>query len=612
MLTKWPKITIVTPALNSEKYLEETIKSILEQDYPNLEYIIIDGGSTDGTLDIIKKYEHNLAHWKSGPDKTMYDGIAKGFEKATGEILGWINSDDLLEAGCLQKVGGHFMKHPRHQVVYFENIVEKDGWWVPNRPHIDVGLGELLDCYVIYQDGVFFRREAYERIGGLNRSFLVAGDYDLWLRLSRRYRLHRCAGHVSCFRLVPGQLSMSNWGRYLEEIRRSRDALKERLTPLELKRAAWGKMFRKLPNYFSRKFRRRVWPIKNENHPWAPVTPPPPPSVLECRCPICNGYPHRLLFSSPDTAMGDRRLWRLYECRECNAGFIFPRPDNSTLQELYENSYSSDIEGVCPAPEGYYSPYRGRSLFPYRIIRVLQRAFPFLHKRLGMLHDDFVPIDERPEAAVLVVGCLEGRILEHFGNLGYKNLWGIEPNRKAAEVARSRGFEVNTGDAALSGWPHRPVDAIILNHALGRSSDPVGFLTSIKRLLAPNGGIYLCSPNFDSAFIDFYGPAWAHWHVPYNLFTASPGAVRKIAGKADLKVRWMKSSTPVHYAYMSERLSSVGIGGHISNFIDTEEPGFRGKWERAKGVKVLSWLLFDRLLRGDCLYAKMVMEDDPN
>src|SRR3989304_10147371 len=86
-MTRWPKITVVTPTRNSGDYLKETIESVLGQDYPNIEYIIIDGCSTDGTLDIIKGYEKHLAYWESTPDRSMYDAVAKGFEKATGEIF---------------------------------------------------------------------------------------------------------------------------------------------------------------------------------------------------------------------------------------------------------------------------------------------------------------------------------------------------------------------------------------------------------------------------------------------------------------------------------------------------------------------------------------------
>lgn len=609
-MNQWPKITVVTPTRNSEKYIEETIRSVIEQDYPNLEYILIDGCSTDGTIDIIKKYEKYITYWESSPDKTMYDAIAKGFDKATGEILGWINSDDLLEPGCLQKVGRHFSKNPGHQVIYFENIVIKDGWWVPNRPHVNVGLGELLDCYIIYQDGVFFKREAYESIGGLNRDLFVAGDYDLWLRLSRRYRLHRCDGHLSCFRLVPGQLSMSNWGRYLSEVQKCRDDLKAKLTPLELKRAEIGKKLRRMPNKLLKAYRlniKRVWPIKDENYPWAPVIEQPSVSIRDCKCPVCNGHPHKLLFSSPDTDCGDRRIWRVYECNSCNLSFTFPKPDNSTLQELYEQRYSGDINGIQSAPEGHVSPYKGKSIYSYNVISKIRKLFPFLCRKAERATGE-ISIQEGLNATILEIGCSDGRFLERLREQGHKNLYGVERNKKAAETARSKGFNVNSEDISVSDWPHKKVDVIILNQVLEHVSDPIGFLKSVSRLLTTEGRIYLSLPNYNSFFVDFYGPAWAHWHIPFHFFTASPKSIKIIAEKAGFSVNWLKTSTPIHYAFMSEALSRVGLGGFVSHNFEPNVPGFREDWEKAKGVTALSWML-DPFLRGDCLYVKMIKKN---
>jgi glycosyltransferase involved in cell wall biosynthesis len=636
-----PRITVVTPAKNSERYLEETILSVIEQDYPNLEYIIIDGCSTDGTVEIIRRYEGSLAHWESTPDKTMYDAVAKGFDRATGDILAWINSDDLLEAGCLKRVGEHFLRHPGHQVIYFENIVVKDGWWVPNRPHADVGLGELLDCYIIYQDGVFFRRGAYESIGGLNRGLRVAGDYDLWLRLSRRYRLHRREGHVSTFRLVPGQLSMSNWDRYMKEVAMCRDALMADLSPLELKMALAAKRLRRLPNRLSRGFRiraGRVWPIADENLGWAPVVEQPGTSVRDCWCPVCGGHPHRLLFSSPGGA--DRRIWRVYECRVCNLSFIFPRPMNAAPTPLSRVCGPGVERDARPSPESYHSPYKGGSIYAHAAVGRFNRLFELLKgrsiSRPGAI-EDAARIDEDPEGAVLVIGPSAVRTIEGLLGRGYGNLYGVVPDHKAAEAARSRGLAVSSEDVTISDWPGRPVDAIVLDHALGLTADPVGFLKSVSRLLSTNGRIYLTLPNYDSAFIDFYGPAWAHWRIPFDSFTASPKAVRKMAEKAGLRAVRLRTTTPARNICMSEESSRLGLGGLVyrgieptsissvasqsadlgpaSNGLDGPNPqrgieagaaGFSRGLDKAASVTLFSRLFLDPFLRGDCLHVKLV------
>ena len=123
----YPKISIVTPSFNQGKYIEQTIQSVLDQDYPNLEYIIIDGGSTDETVEIIKKYEHKIHYWVSEPDKGQTDGINKGFAKCTGEIFNWINSDDYYEPGTFYKLAKLFTEHPYVDVVCGKEWSFNDG-----------------------------------------------------------------------------------------------------------------------------------------------------------------------------------------------------------------------------------------------------------------------------------------------------------------------------------------------------------------------------------------------------------------------------------------------------------------------------------------------------
>ena len=110
-LTSCPRITIITPSLNQGEFLEDTILSILNQNYPNLEYFIVDGGSTDNSVDIIKKYEHRIDWWVSEPDRGQSHAINKGLERATGDIINWINSDDLLFPGALQRVASCYQRH---------------------------------------------------------------------------------------------------------------------------------------------------------------------------------------------------------------------------------------------------------------------------------------------------------------------------------------------------------------------------------------------------------------------------------------------------------------------------------------------------------------------
>lgn len=181
-----PKISIVTPSYNQAHYLEETMLSILDQNYPNLEYLVMDGGSNDGSVEIIKKHESRLAHWQSARDKGQADAVRQGLLRATGDIMAWLNSDDLILPGTLAYVADYFARHPEVDVVYGHRLVinersyEVARWVLP--PH-DSEL--LLWADFIPQETCFWRRRIYEKIGGMDPTFQFALDWDLLLRLQK-------------------------------------------------------------------------------------------------------------------------------------------------------------------------------------------------------------------------------------------------------------------------------------------------------------------------------------------------------------------------------------------------------------------------------------------
>jgi len=180
------RISIVTPSYNQGKYLEKTILSVLEQGYPNLEYIIIDGGSSDESVEIIKKYADRLAWWVSEPDRGQSHAINKGFARATGEIFGWLNSDDWYQPGALQAVAEAFAAHPEAgAVVGAGEMVDEKGqqllFKAPTKVDLDF-LYHWLDDF-FWQPSCFFSRRAWEKCGPLELDLHYAMDLDLWLRI---------------------------------------------------------------------------------------------------------------------------------------------------------------------------------------------------------------------------------------------------------------------------------------------------------------------------------------------------------------------------------------------------------------------------------------------
>lgn len=207
-MTRTPKISIITPSLNQASFIEETILSVLSQKYPNLEYLVIDGGSADGTLEILKKYQDHLT-WISEKDSGQSTAINKGLRMATGDVVAFLNSDDLYEPGTLAMVGEYFSRYENAFWLtgYCLNIDQtgreirsfirgyKNFWLRCNHYQI------LKVLNFISQPSTFWRRSAMTEVGFLDESLHYTMDYDYWLRLGRRFPLHVIRKNLSKFRL---------------------------------------------------------------------------------------------------------------------------------------------------------------------------------------------------------------------------------------------------------------------------------------------------------------------------------------------------------------------------------------------------------------------------
>lgn len=182
----YPRVSIVTPSYNQAAFLEATIQSVLNQDYPNLEYIIMDGGSTDGSREIIEKYADQLAFWVSRPDKGQTDAINQGFNKASGEILAWLNSDDTYEPGTVNQAVEALRANPSISMVYGDaNFINAEGDVIGRFPAAQTDYRKLRQGYVhVPQQAAFFRAKYWQQIAPLDENFFFAMDFDLWVRLA--------------------------------------------------------------------------------------------------------------------------------------------------------------------------------------------------------------------------------------------------------------------------------------------------------------------------------------------------------------------------------------------------------------------------------------------
>ena len=206
-LRRCPTISIVTPTFNQGHTLSETIRSVIDQNYPRLEYAVVDGGSTDETKGVLAKFKSDLSYCVSEPDRGQADAIVKGFRNLQGEIMAYLNSDDLLMPGALSFVARYFAAHPDidviygHRIVVDENAAEVGRWILPRH---DAKAIRYFDY--VPQETLFWRRSIYEAVGGVNPAFHFAMDWDLLLRfIAAGARFSRVPYFLACFRVHASQ-----------------------------------------------------------------------------------------------------------------------------------------------------------------------------------------------------------------------------------------------------------------------------------------------------------------------------------------------------------------------------------------------------------------------
>ena len=200
---EFPLVSVVTPSRNQAKFLEKTIQSVLGQDYPALEYLVLDGASTDGSQEIIDRYADKLAYYQTKPDKGQTDAINKGFAQATGEIFAWLNSDDIYLPGAVARAVSYLKDHPDVGLVYGgADFIDEEGHIIGRFPARQTDYHRLRRGYVhIPQQAAFFRSSLWRRVGPLDPTFFFAMDYDLWVRIARITPIVYVPEVWACFRL---------------------------------------------------------------------------------------------------------------------------------------------------------------------------------------------------------------------------------------------------------------------------------------------------------------------------------------------------------------------------------------------------------------------------
>jgi len=197
-----PKITVVTPSYNQGEFLEQTILSVLRQNYPNIEYIVLDGGSSDNSVEIITKYQRSISHWHSKKDRGQADALATGFEIASGDIYCWLNSDDIFLKNALMHVAAMFLKHEETRFVYGNRLLidESGGVTGCHRWPRFLTKYHWYNGQPLAQECCFWRDDLYEEVGGIDRDKFFIMDYDLFFRMWRIDKFKKMQRFLGCLR----------------------------------------------------------------------------------------------------------------------------------------------------------------------------------------------------------------------------------------------------------------------------------------------------------------------------------------------------------------------------------------------------------------------------
>ena len=222
MIADQPLVSIITPSLNQAAFIEAAIESVLAQDYPNIEYIVVDGGSTDGTLDILRRYGERV-RWISEPDAGQSDAINKGVRLTQGEILAWMNADDQYAPQAVSRAVAELQAHSQAALVYgHAEFTDQAGRVIAPCVRVEpFDLYRLLHSLdYIVQPTTFFRRDAFLAVGGLDSSLRYCLDYDLWIKLALRYQVRYLPELLARVRVYPATKTASGGLERLNEIER--------------------------------------------------------------------------------------------------------------------------------------------------------------------------------------------------------------------------------------------------------------------------------------------------------------------------------------------------------------------------------------------------------
>jgi len=556
----WPRISIVTPSYNQGKYIERTVRSVLLQRYPNLEYILMDGGSTDDTLDRIAPYRDQFSYFVSEPDGGQADAIAKGFARSSGEIMAYLNSDDLLAPDALHFAANFFRENPNIDWIYSHRCYIDDDdrvlryWILP--PHWDF-LMRRWDY--IPQETCFWRRSLFEKTGNIDRSYRFAMDYDLFVRLMNKGRGRRLNRFLGAFR----EHGTSKTKQLLETVgtlEMLRVRRKFRISAA-VTDGFFGLLLGNWVLYAGRYFAAAAHFLPggfggigyDYNEVWGGLLRPGDSSSADRDgfrqhddgfysplCPVTHGVADRVLHTV-QSGQGDEIKWKAIHLNsKSQVAIIGP------AAEQEETGLKSDLSWGCPANDQV--AFNSKRTRVRRLLRGLERSVLEIVcrwpldlwrtnvRRNNRRNDDILwftqgLVSKDDEIAFLNVGSLGGELLSALAGQTKWKLSGLEPESAAAAEALPQRWQIFRKDLSqvrevpglLQGF-----DLIFLENQLQHFEEPRASLRTLAILLKLRGLLILRTPNLDSAQRKWFGPAWTHWKPEKHRYIYSRKSLIKL------------------------------------------------------------------------------------
>jgi glycosyltransferase involved in cell wall biosynthesis/SAM-dependent methyltransferase len=628
---RWPRISIVTPSYNQGKFIERTVRSVLLQRYPNLEYILMDGGSTDETLDQLAPYMEQFSYFISEPDDGQADAIATGFARSSGEIMAYLNSDDLLAPDALHFVARFFRDHPKIDWIYSHRCTVDDEdrvtwyWIVP--PHLSF-LMRRWDY--IPQETCFWRRSLFEKTGNIDRSYRFAMDYDLFVRFMNQGRGRRLNRFLGAFR----DHSTSKTKQILDTIG-AREMLRVRrkfMVRAALTDGLFGLLLGNWIQYAGRYFAAAAHSLPGAlpgfgydyNDLWGgllrpdpgPKEPEPEQTInmdgfYDPICPVTLGLADRFLFRRPSSRMADEGTKDVYLNSKSRVAILAPPVDRKDRGGLTDQSLVDSLIADDTANADKRDPARAPSRVASTILKAFYRL-PLVASRMNAVTEDRTAeqilgltrsfVSKNEKIAFLDTGCSKGGVLDALKARTKWELFGLEASPSQAAEAISKGHHIFT--TTLQQAPSHPeigkgFEVIYLAQGIQCFAEPRASLRTIAILLRLGGFLVLSTPNLDSEQRKRFGPSWAHWQPEAHRFIYSRSALIKLLGQAGFSPTKLQTvsylqSTTTSLKNFNDRSASDARSAH--------HPKTPGAMQAEEVIRV-NHLFWDHLGKGDEILA---------